>query len=72
MKKTTYTKSFTGWGYSRDTAKLFAEIGNVPVTVKESPTYNTFREAETAAEHFSIPGKPVKVKVTYTVTLEPV
>ena len=72
MKKTTYTKSFTGWGFSRDTAKFLAQMADVPTTVKESPLYETRKEADFGSVDFANPGKPVKVKITYTVTLEPV
>lgn len=72
MKKTTYTKSFTGWGFSRDTAKFFAGLADFPMSKEESPLYCTGKEAEVEMENFAKTGKPVKVKVTYTVTLEPV
>lgn len=72
MKKTTHTKSFTGWGLSRDTAKLLAKIAGVPNSSGESPLYDSEEEAANGVDFLTNPGKPVKVRVTYTVTLEPV
>jgi len=66
MKKTTYSKRFTGYAISRDTASSAYHIESMPT--KLNPPVFLYEDKEDAASE----GKPVKVKVTYTVTVEPV
>ena len=70
MKKTVYSKSFKGWANSSDTAKRAYRFENMP---DAAPVVLFHDKEECEADIY--PGtkvKPVKVKVTFTVTMEPI
>lgn len=68
MKKTTYSKSFTGWAQKKEDAQAFWNLGGMPNLKYECGLYSSKREA---AKELLAP-ELRKVKVTYTVTVEPV
>ena len=71
MKKTVYSKSFKGWANSSDTAKRAYQFENWPDMDTPVILYKSKQDSE---EDFypSKRIKPVKVRVTFTVTMEPI
>ena len=70
MKKTVYSKSFRGWANSSDTAKRAYQFENMP---EASPVILYDDKEDCEADFYpSKRIKTVKVRVTFTVTMEPI
>ena len=66
FKKTTYSKSFVGWGYTDDTAAALVSSCSVRNRIKDFLMPSKRVAVENSDDNIN----PKKLKVTYTVTLE--
>ena len=70
MKKTVYSKSFKGWANSSDTAKRAFQFENMP---DDNPIILYDEKEDCEADFYpSKRIKPVRVKITFAVTMEPI